>query len=368
MTALLIVAGESSGDLHGANLARALRELDPAVRLVGAGGPRMREAGVELVDDTTAYATIGAVDAFRQMHRYLRLYRLLGSALLRWKPDACVLIDYPDFNLRFAERARDVGTPVIYYISPQVWAWRPGRIRAIKRLVRKMIVIFDFEEELYRREGVDAVFVGHPLLDLLPSAPRRSLREELRVETSPLLGLLPGSRPSQFRRLLPRMAKAAQIIRGELPEARFVVGCASKIDPKQAMRPGLDVVWNRTPDVMASSDLILTASGTATIEAAIFGTPMIVTYVLNPLMVLAAKPFLRVRNYAMVNIVAGREIMPELYQFKARPEILAREALAILREGRLPRMRTELAEVRRRLGPPGASRRAAREVLSAIRA
>lgn len=366
MTTLLLVAGETSGDLHGANLSRALRALDPSIRLVGAGGPRMREAGVELVDDTTAYATIGAVDAFRQMHRYLRLYRLLGSALLRWRPDACVLIDYPDFNLRFAGRAHDLGVPVIYYISPQVWAWRAGRIREIRQRVRKMLVIFDFEEAMYREHGVDAVFVGHPLLDRIPSERDRRLRDELGVGSSPLLGLLPGSRPSQFRRLMPRMAEAARLIRAEIPEARFVVGCAPKIDPKPAMRPGLDVVWNRTPEVMSAADLLITASGTATIEAAIHGTPMIVTYVLNPLMVAVAKRIVRVKNYAMVNLVAGREIMPELYQSKAKPELLAREAVAILREGRLPRMREELAEVRRRLGRPGASDRAAREVLGAI--
>ncbi|MBI2900573.1 MAG: lipid-A-disaccharide synthase, partial [Planctomycetes bacterium] len=263
-------------------------------------------------------------------------------------------------------RARDLGVPVIYYISPQVWAWRPGRIRQIRRLVRKMIVIFDFEEDLYRKNGVDAVFVGHPLLDHLPRDRDRRLRSELRVGDAPLVGLLPGSRPSQFRRLMPRMAETARIVRAELPHVRFIVGVAPKIDPKPAMRPGLDVVWNRTPEVMAASDLLVTASGTATIEAAILGTPMIVTYVLHPLMVLAVKPFLRVKNYAMVNIVAGREVMPELYQARARPELLARETLSILREGRLPQMREELAAVRKKLGEPGASTRAAREVLAVI--
>lgn len=364
MTTLLIVAGETSGDIHGANLARALRVKDPAIRLVGAGGPRMRDAGVELVDDTTAYATIGIVDAFRQMHRYTKLYRLLGSALLRWKPDACVLIDYPDFNLRFAGRAHDLGVPVIYYISPQIWAWRAGRIREIQRKVRKMIVIFDFEEAFYRKHGVDAAFVGHPLLDQIPDGRDRKLRDELRVGDAPLVGLLPGSRPSQFGRLMPRMAKAAEIVRKERPDVSFVVGCAPNIDPQKAR--GLDAVWNRTPGVMAASDLLITASGTATVEAAIYGTPMIVTYQLHPIMIRLAKPFITVDRYAMVNIIAGREIMPELYQAKGEPESLARETLAILRENRLPKMREDLAEVRRRLGSPGASGRAAAEILAIL--
>lgn len=366
MTTILLVAGETSGDIHGANLARALRERERSIRLVGAGGPRMAEAGVALVDDATAYATVGLVEAFHQLNRFTRLYRLLTSALRRHRPDACILIDSPDFNLRFAERASDAGVPIIYYISPQIWAWRPGRIKTIRRLVRKMIVIFDFEEALYQKHGVDVAFVGHPLLDQISVAGDRKLRGELGVGDAPLIGLLPGSRSQQFQRLFPRMAKAASLIRLEVPHARFVVACAPKIDPKRAMGFELDVVWNRTPDVMAAADLLITASGTATVEAAIYGTPMIVTYVVNPITALTLGPLLRVKNYAMVNLIAGKEIMPELYQFKAKPELLAKEAVSILKENRLPEMRRELAEVRRKLGEPGASRRAAEEILKTI--
>jgi lipid-A-disaccharide synthase len=368
MTTLLIVAGETSGDIHGANLALALRKLDPSVRLVGAGGVRMREAGVETVFDPTAHATVGLVEAFQSLHRHARHFRLLQSALRTRRPDAAVLIDAPDFNLRLAERVVDHGIPVVYYISPQIWAWRKGRIRTIKRLVRKMICILDFEEKIYRDAGVDVSFVGHPLLDAFRDVDREAFRREMGAPKT-LIGLLPGSREKQFRSLFPVMRKAAQLIGKEVPEAKFAVACAPNIHPKQAMGHGLEVVWNRTPEVMASSDLLLVASGTATLEAAIYGTPMIVTYRLNPLTAYLLGPlvWLNTRNFALVNIVAGRRIMPEYYQHRAKPALLAGEALSILRHGRLPEMRRSLSEVRRKLGGPGASLRAAREILAVLR-
>jgi lipid-A-disaccharide synthase len=367
VTTILIVAGEASGDLHGSNLARSLRELDPSIRIIGAGGPRMREAGVEILFDPTAHAAVGAIEAFHSMNEYLRLFRGLQSALKRHRPDAAVLIDFPDFNLRFAERVRDHGVPVIYYISPQIWAWRRKRIRIIQKLVRKMIVIFEFEEEIYRNAGVDVAFVGHPLLDVIGDPPdTASLRKEWGAgDGRTLIGLLPGSRSKQFQKLFPRMKKAAARIADELPETRFVVACAPHIDPARAESPH-PVARDRAHDVMAASDLLLTASGTATIEAAILGTPMIVTYVLSLLTAFTLAPLVKLDHYAMVNIVAGRRIMPELYQFKGSPASLAREAVAILREGRLPTMKEELAKVRKKLGEPGASMRAAREVLRTL--
>ncbi|MBI2932249.1 MAG: lipid-A-disaccharide synthase [Planctomycetes bacterium] len=367
MTTILIVAGETSGDIHGANLARALREQRPDTRLVGAGGPRMREAGVEIVVDPVGHAAVGIVEAFHNLHHYTRLYRLLISALRTHRPDAVVLIDFPDFNLRFAERVKDHGIPIVYYISPQIWAWRPGRIKTIARLVRKMIVILDFEEELYRRHGVDVAFVGHPLLDAVQSIEGAAFRREMKVpEGAPLIGLLPGSRSKQFASLLPLMERTAPLIRKDIPDARFVVACAPSIDPRKLQGRPLPSVWGRTPEVMAAADLLITASGTATLEAAIHGTPMIVTYKVSTMTALTLAPLIRVKDLALVNIVAGRRIMPEFYQFKAKPELLAREAVSILRDGRLPEMRRQLAEVRRKLGEAGASKRAATEVLKVV--
>jgi len=377
MSTILIVAGETSGDIHGANLARALKALDPTLRIVGAGGVHMREAGVEIVVDPTAHATVGLVEAFQSMHRHARHYRLLQSALRTHRPDAAVLIDSPDFNLRFAERVVDHGIPVVYYISPQIWAWRKGRIRTIKRLVRKMIVILDFEEQIYRDAGVDVAFVGHPLLDARKDVDRDAVRRELGSPRT-LIGLLPGSRQKQFRSLFPIMRKAAELIAKEVPEARFVVACAPNINPKlalsgaegQAMGRGLEVVWNRTPDVLTASDLLIVASGTSTLEAAIYGTPMIVTYRLNPVTAYLVGPlvWLNTKDFSLVNILAGKRIVPEYYQSRAKPELIAREAVSILKEGRLPEMRRALDEVRRKLGSPGASRRAAEEVLKIVRA
>ncbi len=368
MATVLIVAGETSGDIHGANLARALKALDPSLRIVGAGGIHMRAAGVEILLDPTAHATVGLVEAFQGLHRHARHFRLLQSALRTRRPDVAVLIDSPDFNLRFAERVADHGIPVVYYIGPQVWAWRKGRIRTIRRLVRKMIVILDFEERIYRDAGVDVAFVGHPLLDARKDVDREALRRELGSPRT-LVGLLPGSRQKQFRSLYPIMNEAAGLIGKEVPEARFVVACAPNINPKQAMGRGPDVVWNRTPEVLAASDLVIVASGTATLEAAIYGTPMIVTYRLNPVTAYLLGPlvWLNTKDFSLVNIVAGKRVAPEYYQGKAKPRLIAREAVSILRDGRLPEMRRALDEVRRKLGSPGASRRAAEEVLKIVR-
>jgi lipid-A-disaccharide synthase len=368
MTTILIVAGETSGDLHGANLARELRALDPSVRLVGTGGRHMREAGVEVVHDTTAHAAVGMVEVWVNLDHWLRLFRRLQSLLKQLKPDVAVLIDSPDFNLPFAERAADHGIPVVYYVSPQIWAWRKGRIKTIRRVVRKMLVILDFEEKLYREAGVDVAFVGHPLLDAEKKVDRAAFRREL-GSPEVLVGLLPGSRRKQFRWLLPIMRKAAELIRREIPGAGFVVGCAPAIDPAGAQAPGLRVVHDRTAEVMASSDVVLVASGTATLETAMYGTPMVVTYKLTPFTAYLFGPLVRMntRHFSLVNILAGKRVVPELYQSKAKPELLAREALSILRDGRLPEIRRELAEVRRRMGSPGASRRAAEEVLRIAR-
>ncbi|MBI2901159.1 MAG: lipid-A-disaccharide synthase [Planctomycetes bacterium] len=364
MTTLLIVAGETSGDLHGANLARALREREPDIRLVGAGGPRMREAGVELVDDTTSYATIGIVDAFRQMHRYMRLYRLLGSALIRWKPDAVVLIDYPDFNLRFAERVKDQGTPLVYYISPQLWAWREGRVATVKRLVDRMVVIFPFEEEFYRQRGVDAVFVGHPLVERLDAVTgREEARKAIGVAPGTrLVGLLPGSRRKEFQRHFPILKEAASRIASALPGTEFILGCAAGVDPSW-VTPPIRAVQGLTHELMRASDLLLVKSGTSTFEAAMLGTPMIVFYRVSLLTYLTLGPLIRTDTFAMANILAGRKVVPELMQNDCTAEKIAAEAVRMFAGGRLEEVRRDLAAVRARLGPPGAAGRAADEVL-----
>jgi lipid-A-disaccharide synthase len=372
VSTLLIVTGESSGDLHGANLTRELKRLRPGLRICATGGRRMAEAGAEILHDATRHATVGIVEAFRNLGEYARLYRRLVSFVRKERPAAVVLIDLPDFNLKFGRYVHQLGVPILYYISPQVWAWRPGRIKTIAKIVRKMLVILPFEEELYRRAGVDVTYVGHPLLDVIPEHPRSTLREELGVRGR-LIGLLPASRPSQFARLFPVLIKASRLILAELPDTKFVVACAPNIDPARVREerdrlglPQVEVVHDRTYDVMASSDLLIAASGTATLEAGLFGTPMIVTYRLNAISAVLGYALVKLKHYALVNIVAGREVVPEMYQYKGSPARLAGEALSMIRDGRLESIRRELAEVRRALGGPGASRRAAEEIVKAV--
>lgn len=365
MSSLLIVAGEASGDLHGALLARELRRLTPEIQLFGAGGQGMRGAGVELVADPTRHAAVGVVEALQALGRYAALFRRLVAEARSRQPDAVVLIDLPDFNLRLAQALSRLGIPIIYYISPQIWAWRGGRMRTIARTVTKMIVIFDFELELYRKAGIDAVFVGHPFIDVIGDcAAHRGLRERLDV-TGPMVGLLPASRKAQFRRLFPIFRETAARIRREVPGVEFVVACAPTIRPEEAALGGfpMHVVQDRTYEVMADSDLLLMASGTATVEAMIFGTPAIVAYRVSWASALLGRALIRVRHVAMPNILAGREVLPEFLQGRARPDLLAAEAIRLLRGAGLSQLRAELARLRERLGPPGAARRAALEVL-----
>ncbi len=376
MKKLLIVAGESSGDLHGANLAKALSEESGDLRILGLGGPRMRAAGVEIAMDVTRYSAVGLVEALRGVRRFLGAYKLMKSLLVEEKPDAVVSIDFPEFNLRFAGEAHKRSVPVIYYIGPQIWAWRAGRLKKISRFVRKMLVIFDFEVGLYRKAGVDTVLVGHPLLDVLAAREfPPDLRQEMGVAPgAPLIGLLPGSRERELARLLPIMTDAAARIAREVPGARFVVCCAPGIDP-DAVRKRLpsgkfnaDVVRDRTYEVMKAADLLIVASGTATLEAAILGTPMIVVYKVSWLTYWSFVRLIGVSDCALANIVAGRRIVPEFIQGLAKPRLIAREALSLLSDSRQTEMRGRLEEVRLRLGPPGASRRAAREILKTLEA
>ena len=371
---ILMIAGESSGDLHGAGLARELRRREPAVELVGVGGEKMAAEGVRLVADITHIAAVGLVEPLRNLTRFLALYRTLISLLRRERPDAVVLIDFPEFNLRFAERVKDRGIPLVYYISPQVWAWRPWRIHRIVELVDRMLVLFDFERELYQKHGQDVHWVGHPLIDLMhESGAGDDLRRELGISPDAVaIGLLPGSRRKEVERLMPVMTEAALGIRREVPGVRFLVGVAPSIDPALLRRfiPAdlpVQLVTGRTYDVMRTSNLLLVASGTATLEAAVIGTPMIMMYKLSYLSYLAGKLLVQIDRYSLVNIVAGKRIIPELIQHDASPERVAAEAMSILRNGRGETMKRELAELRQKLGQPGASGRAAEAVLDLVR-
>jgi lipid-A-disaccharide synthase len=363
---LLVSSGEPSGDLYGAELVRCLRAQLPALTVFGVGGDRLAEQGAALVAHVRDLAVVGIVEVLRHLPRIRDALKRLVAEVDRRRPDAAVLIDYPDFNLRLAAELRARGIPTVYYVSPQVWAWKRGRIRRIRETVSHMAVIFPFEEALYRDEGVPVTYVGHPLVDLVRPAPdRHGFVSGLGLDpTRPVVAMLPGSRSTEVSNNLPRLIEASRIIRRRSPDTQFVLAVAPLLDDDAigARCSGLPIrlVANQTHAVVGAADLALVASGTATVETALLATPMVVVYRVAPVTYALGRPFVRVAHFAMVNLIAGREVVPELIQSRFTPERVASEALSLLSDaGRAQRMRDDLAEVRRRLGGPGASARAA---------
>lgn len=376
MPRILIVTGEASGDMHGANLAAAIRALRPDATLLGVGGARMRAAGVELIQGIERLDVIGLL-GFAQVRAVARTYLALRRFLRAERLDAVVLIDNPGLNLKVARVAARAGQRVVYYIAPQVWAWHPGRIRQLAATVRRMIVILPFEEALYRRAGIPCDFVGHPLLDMVaPSYDRVELRKRLGLAgEAPVIGLLPGSREKEVRALLPGMLEAVQRLQRVYPDLQAVVAQASSLEggliASLASSVGVTprVVRDQPNEVMAVSDVLLVASGTATLQAAVIGTPMVIVYRVTWLSYWIARALITVDCIGLVNIVAGRKIVPELIQQEATGRRMYEQALRLLSDqSAAEEMRTAFRAVRLSLGEPGASRRAAAAVLGECRA
>lgn len=370
----MVVAGEASGDLHGATLARALARLVPEWSLVGMGGERMSEAGVRLLHGIEEASVVGISEVARRLPALLRGLRRLGRHLAETRPSGLVLIDFPDFNLRLARTASALGIPVVYFIAPQVWAWRRGRLRTIARHVHRVLAVFPFEVGLYQEAGVPVEFIGHPLLDVLPALDRGPARQAYARDGETLVGLLPGSRREEVARHLPLMLQAAGRIQAARPGARFVLALAPTIPAEAVAGPlrrggvAVRVVSGETYRVMAGADLLLVASGTATLEAAWFGAPMVVIYRVSPPSYLIGRLVVRGVHYiSLPNILAGRAVVPELIQGAATSAALAREALALLDDpGARAAQLDALREVRARLGQPGATERAARSILREV--
>lgn len=363
----MISCGEASGDLYAGALAAELRARAPGVEIVGFGGPRLEAAGASLTGDFTGLTVTGLTEALRVLPRSYAMYRRLVAAARARRPDVFVAVDFPDFNFRLMAALGRLGVPVVYYVSPQLWAWRPGRLETMKRLVDRVLVIFPFEAPIYERAGIPVQFVGHPLVDLARAARPRAafLREHGLRPEAPTVALLPGSRPNELRRIAPVMAEAQPLIRARAPGVQFVVARAPNL-PDDLFTPFRDgvVVQDATDEVLASSDVVITASGTATVQAALHGRPMVVVYRVSPLSYRFGKPFLTVDMYAMPNLVAGRPIVPELIQADCTPDRIASEAIALLTDAdRYTRTREALRGVRERLGVPGASGRAADAIL-----
>jgi len=369
---IAIVAGEPSGDLYGAILAKELRDLAPGVDLFGIGGDRMERAGISLRYRIEKLAFMGVVEVARHLRTLRRVLADMRRLLRDRRPDALVLIDYPGFNLLLADAARRYGVPTVYYIPPKVWAWGRWRIGRMRHSISRVICILPFEVSMYRKYGLDARFVGHPLLEIIgPGLPRETFRSRWGVHPNTrLIGLLPGSRRQEAERLLPGMLRAVRDASRTLGGVEVLVSRAEAVDASVydrifdefGERPG--IVAGAAYDLMRHSDLLLVASGTAALEAAILGTPMIILYDMAWISYGVARLMVQVPYIGLPNLILGRKIVPELIQREARPARIAEVVCEMLgTEGVLPRMSGELTRVRERLGEAGASRRAARTVL-----
>jgi lipid-A-disaccharide synthase len=376
MASLCFVAGDPSGDAHAARLIEALKRRIQHLAINGLGGPAMQRAGMALLDDLTQTAAIGPFDAARHVGRFLRARARLAAHLAAHRPDLVILVDFGDFNLPvIAPLAKRQGLPVLYYISPQLWAWGRWRLRYVRRYVDRMVVFFPFEEAFYRREGIPVSWVGHPLVD--QTRPVCSREEAMtRYGLNPwrrIVGLLPGSRRQEVARHLPLMVSAARRIAWRMPGAQFLLAKAPSVAAEtltaSLRRAGVDlrIADGPLPDALQLMEAAIVTSGTATLECALAQVPMVVVYRASWPTYLAARAVIRVPHIAMVNLLADHPVVPEFLQHRAQPRRIADEVVDLLRdEERAARMRTALGEVTQRLGPPGAIERAADAVLDCL--
>jgi lipid-A-disaccharide synthase len=373
---VFLSCGEASGDLYAAALVRAMRARAPGLEATGFGGPRLAAEGAALVGTYDGLTVTGLTEALFVLRRSFQMLKRLEAAARADRPDVFVAIDFPDFNFRLLPRMRALGVPIVYYISPQLWAWRPKRIETIKRYVDKMLVIFPFEKEIYARDGVPVEFVGHPLIELAQAdEPRdRFLRAHGLDPAKPVLALLPGSRPNEIRHILPTLVAALPAIAAAVPGVQFLIARAPGLDAAlfadALASPGLIV---RAPEsaadnVLNAADVVVTASGTATVQTALHEKPMVIVYRLSPMTYAIGKRLVGVTTFGMVNLVAGRTVATELIQDAFTPDAVAAEAVALLTSPqRAAAMRADLVDVKIRLGGTGATGRAADAILAAAR-
>lgn len=371
----MMVAGEASADLHGANLVRAIKGKDPDISFWGIGGQRMAASGVHILVPSSDMAVVGMTEVLSRFRTIIRAYRRLSSFLRQDQPGLLILIDYPEFNLFLARSARRYNVPVLYYICPQVWAWRKGRIKKLAKRVDRMAVILPFETDYYRRRGLNVEYVGHPLLDGIPPTPARDevIRELGFAGNHPVVGLLPGSRREEVNHLLPPMLKAAEILSHRYPDLGCIIPLASTIseDHIASLVQGAPVKIRISREsiyrLLSVCDLALVASGTATLETAIMGVPMVIVYRISPVSYLAGKMIVDIPHIGLVNLVAEQRVVPELIQAALTPQRLAREALPLIQGGQeRENMIKNLKLVRDRLGRGGASDRVAEMALDLL--
>lgn len=368
---VMLSAGEASGDFHGAHLAQALRQQEPAVELSGMGGPLMAEAGVRLHFDPTQVSAVGFTEAVAQLRQMRRVLALLTDAMRREAIDVLVAIDLPAFNMRLVEAARRLGIPAVYYFSPSAWAWGKGRARRVARSGAHVCAVFPFEADVYREAGANVTFVGHPLLDTVRiDATQAEIRQQLNLEpTLPVLALLPGSRNQELERLLPPMGEALTLVRAEYPQVQAILPRSHTVKHAQlgdfAVAHNIRVIEDGAHQALAAADAAVIASGTATLEAAMIGTPQIVIYKTSALTYQIAKRLIRIPHISLPNIVAQRTVVPELLQDAANGPNIARHLLKLLNDrDERSNMQSAYQSIVERLGGSGAVTRVAKVVLA----
>ena len=372
---ILIVAGEASGDLHASHLVKAMLEMEPGLQFYGMGGEKLKEAGALILSDISELSVMGITEVVSHLGRIYRVFKRLEKFLKNDQPDLIILIDYPDFNLRLAKAAKRYNIPVLYYISPQIWAWRTSRIKKIGKLVNKMIVVFPFELSLYEREGIDVSFVGHPLLDIVKV--KKSREENIKRfgldEQKITIGLLPGSRLSETKKILPPMIESAQQLSRQFGNLQFILPVAPGLQKEEILRLTentnltITIAADSIYEVIDISYLVIVASGTATLETALLSTPMVIIYKMSPLTYLVGRKLVKVDHIGMANIIAGKKVVPELIQNEATAERITLEATRMLEDSLYHQsICEELKLTRGKLGEPGASKRVAQIALKML--
>ncbi|MBI5970120.1 MAG: lipid-A-disaccharide synthase [Deltaproteobacteria bacterium] len=379
MNGIFIIGGEESGDMHGASLIGELKKLIPGLTVRGMGGGKMREAGLDGIDSKEV-SVVGIAEVAEKLPKLYGVFNKLKRGLAQWRPDAVVLIDFPDFNLQFAKEAKRLGIPVVYYISPQVWAWRKGRIKTIARLVNKMLVVFPFEEKIYRDAGVDVEYVGHPLVDAAAcdSSVAAARRDMGAPEGVSVISLLPGSRTAEVRRLFPEMLKAAALIEKDMDgKTVFLTPSARGINDElldgfiKKSGVAVRIVRGKFYETLRASNAAIVASGTATLETALIGTPMVIVYKISRLSYAIGQMLVNpeLKYIGLPNIVAGRPVVPEFVQKDIDPVNIAGAIIGIIKNAAIrDKMTKGYVEIKERLGKGGAASRAAAAIKNLIEA
>jgi len=367
---IFIVAGEASGDMYGADLVKEMLNIYPDLCFYGIGGNKLKEAGVELIADAAKISVVGLTEVLSKLSNFFKIIKKLKDKLDALKPALVILIDFPDFNLNIvARQAKKRNIKIFYYISPQVWAWRKGRIKQIKKLVDKMAVILPFEVDLYAENNFGVSYVGHPLVDIVKvNVSKVEARRKLGLsEDKTTIGLLPGSRTAEIKSLLPEMMQAAQILKKNIKSAQFILPQADTLDETiineiiSKYDIEIKIIAGRTYEAIFCCDLAVVTSGTATLETGLLGVPMIIVYKVSLLSYLIGRLVINVENIGLVNIIAGKTVVPEFIQKDANGRQIAAEALAILEsEKRYEQIKKELSAISAKLGNPGATARAAK--------